>query len=432
MAQKPTILIISQVYVPDPASVGQHMHDAAAELARRGHRVVVYCSRAGYDDPSKKYPWRETRDGVTVRRLPLSSFGKSSILVRLLAQTIFMWQATVLGQFCGLFKGGLKAVLVSTSPPMASLAGWWISILRRAPVTFWAMDLNPDQMIAMGKITERSLPAHLFNFLNRRILKRSRAVVALDRFMAERLNRKRDVSAKLSIQPPWPHEGHLEVVAHSDNPFRQTHRLDGKFVVMYSGNHAPSNPLTTLLAAAERLKDDPRFVFMFIGGGLLKKDVEAAIAAGAANIRSLPYQPMSDLKYSLSAADVHVVSIGNDVVGIVHPCKVYGAMAVARPVLSFGPRPSHVSDLVDRYDIGWSVQHGDVDGAVAAILDIADTAERDPARLGEMGRRAKDAIDTTYSKAALCGMFCDVVEGKRFGPAASVDAGATLQPAASA
>ena len=48
MAKRPTILIISQVYVPDPASVGQHMHDAAAELARRGHRVVVYCSRAGY------------------------------------------------------------------------------------------------------------------------------------------------------------------------------------------------------------------------------------------------------------------------------------------------------------------------------------------------------------------------------------------------
>lgn len=428
----PTILIISQVYVPDPASVGQHMHDAAAELVRRGNRVVVYCSRAGYDDPTKKYPWKETRDGVTIRRLPLSSFGKKSILVRLLAQTIFMYQANFLGQFCAVFKGGpkkngLKAILVSTSPPMASISGWWISILRRAPVTFWAMDLNPDQMIAMGKITERSPSARFFNFLNRRILKRSRGVVALDRFMADRLNRKLPASAslpaKLSIQPPWPHEGHLDIIAHADNPFRKAHNLDGKFVVMYSGNHAPSNPLTTLLAAAERLKDDPRFVFMFIGGGLLKKDVEAAIAAGTANIRSLPYQPMSELKYSLSAADVHVVSIGNDVVGIVHPCKVYGAMAVARPILSFGPRPSHVSDLVERYDIGWSVEHGDVQGAVRAILDIADTAQRDPTRLAAMGQRAKSAIDTTYSKATLCGLFCDVVEGKLIGPSASVDAG---------
>lgn len=428
----PTILVISQVYVPDPASVGQHIHDAAAELARRGNRVVVYCSRAGYDDPKKKYPWKETRDGVIIRRLPLSSFGKSSILVRLLAQTIFMKQATFLGQFCaalrgGPGKGGLKAILVSTSPPMASIGAWWISIIRRAPVAFWAMDLNPDQMIAMGKLTERSLPARLFNFLNRRILKRARAVVALDRFMAERLNRKVPASvnlpAKLSIQPPWPHEGHLDLVAHADNPFRKAHGLDGKFVVMYSGNHAPSNPLGTLLDAAARLKDDPRFVFMFIGGGLLKKDVEAAMAAGTANIRSLPYQPMSDLKYSLSAADVHVVSIGNDVVGIVHPCKVYGAMAVARPILFFGPRPSHVSDLIDKYDIGWSVEHGDADGAVRAIRDIAATADRDPQRLGAMGDRARRAIDTTYSKAALCAMFCDVVEGKVIGPAASVGAG---------
>lgn len=429
MPNQPTILVISQVYVPDPASVGQHMHDAAAELARRGHRVVVYCSRAGYDDPSKKYPWKETREGVTIRRLPLSSFGKSSILIRLLAQSLFMWQATTLGQFCAAFKGGpkkngLKAILVSTSPPMASIGAWWISILRRAPVTFWAMDLNPDQMIAMGKITENSLPARLFNFLNRRILKRSRGVVALDRFMAERLNRKVPASvnldAKMSIQPPWPHEGHVEVVAHADNPFRKAHGLDGKFVVMYSGNHAPSNPLKTLLDAAARLKDDPRFVFMFIGGGLLKKDVEAAIAAGATNIRSLPYQPMSELKYSLSAADVHVVSIGNDVVGIVHPCKVYGAMAVARPILFFGPKPSHVSDLIDNFDIGWSVEHGDVDGAEGALNGLADLAANEPESLAAMGARAKQAVETTYSKAALMAMFCDVVEGKVLGPAGSV------------
>ncbi len=66
-----SFLIISQVYVPDPASVGQHIADAAAEMARRGYRVIVYASARGYDDPSKVYPRRETLNGVDVRRLPL-------------------------------------------------------------------------------------------------------------------------------------------------------------------------------------------------------------------------------------------------------------------------------------------------------------------------------------------------------------------------
>ena len=94
-----TFLIISQVYVPDPASVGQHVADAAAEMARRGYRVIVYASARGYDDPSTKYPKHQILNGVEVRRLPMSSFGKSSIAVRVIAQSIFLAQALVRALF---------------------------------------------------------------------------------------------------------------------------------------------------------------------------------------------------------------------------------------------------------------------------------------------------------------------------------------------
>jgi len=398
-----TILVISQVYVPDPASVGQHMHDAAAELAKRGYRVVVYASARGYDDPTKKYPARQTLDGVTVRRLPLSSFGKKSIKIRLLAQFIFLAQVVLRG----LFTRGLKGIIVSTSPPMAGAAAVAVRAVRRAPITFWAMDLNPDQMIALGMITEHSLPARVFDTINRMLLKRTRAVVALDRFMLERLNRKVDVTDRAAVFPPWPHEDSVEPVDHADNVFRHEHGLDDKFVVMYSGNHSIANPIRTVIEAASGLRGRDDIVFMFIGGGLQKQEVEAAIADGATNIRSLPYQPIESLRYSLSAADVHVVTVGDEVVGIVHPCKIYGAMAVARPVLTFGPERCHLSDLVDRFDLGSHIPHGDVDGAVAAIESLAAA---DPAERAAMGGRARRAITEQLGKPALCGRFGDVVE----------------------
>src|SRR5262249_17042140 len=162
-------------YVPDPASVGQHIADAAAEMARRGFRVIVYASARGYDDPGKRYPSRETRDGVEIRRLPLSSFGKSSITVRLIAQWIFLRQAIVRG----LFTRSLAALMVSTSPPFAGVAGVVIGFFRRCRVVYWVMDLNPDQMIAMGMITEQSLRARVFRAFNRAILRRADEVVAL-------------------------------------------------------------------------------------------------------------------------------------------------------------------------------------------------------------------------------------------------------------
>ena len=144
-------MILCQVYVPDPAAVGQQVADAAEEMERRGYAVVVYTSARGYDDPSRKYPSRETRNGVEVRRLPLSSFGKSSIPVRLVAQVLFLVQATARA----LLTRGLCGVVVSTSPPFCGAAGVVVSRLRGVPLKYWVMDLNPDQMVAMGKLGPR-------------------------------------------------------------------------------------------------------------------------------------------------------------------------------------------------------------------------------------------------------------------------------------
>ena len=408
MPKRPTtFLIISQVYVPDPASVGQHIADAAAEMARRGYRVVVYASARGYDDPSRKYAKHEVLHGVEVRRLPMSSFGKSSIAARLIAQSIFLAQALARG----IFTRRLGGVMVSTSPPFCGVAGAIISRLRGVPLKLWLMDLNPDQMIAMGKIGPRSMPVRVFDWINRMTYRQSRDVVVLDRFMLERANRKVDITKKAAVMPPWPHDDELQQIPHAENPFRQRNELGdgagGKFVVMYSGNHSPANPLATLLDAAERLQDDPRFVFMCIGGGAGKKEVDDRVARGVRNIHSLPYQRLSEIKYSLSAADVHVVSVGNDVVGIVHPCKVYGAMAASRPILLVGPNPCHVSDLIEKHQIGWHIAHGDVDGALRVLREMVEMPRE---RLDEMGRKAAEVIQTSLSKSVLCGVYCDVME----------------------
>lgn len=401
---KPTFLIISQVYIPDPASVGQHIADAAAEMVKRGYRVIVYASARGYDDPSKKYSSRETLHGVDVRRLPLSSLGKSSIAIRLVAQWIFLIQAMVRG----LFTRNLAGIMVSTSPPFCGFAGAVIATLRGVPVKYWLMDLNPDQMVAMGKLKQTSLPVKIFDWFNRVILRRSSDIVVLDRFMLERVIKKGvAVEAKTAIMPPWPHEDELARIAHAENPFRKKQNLDGQFVIMYSGNHSPANPIKTILDAAERFQGDPSIVFMCIGGGGGKKEVEDKVAKGIKNIRSLPYQPLNEIKYSLSAADVHIVSVGPGVVGIVHPCKVYGAMAVSRPILLLGPNPCHVSDLIDQHKIGWHIAHGDVDGAERVIKQIVATPREE---LDAMGRRAAEVIRTQLSKNILQTKFCDVLQ----------------------
>jgi hypothetical protein len=398
-----TVLIITQVYVPDPASVGQHVADVAKEMVRRGWRVVVYTSARGYDDPSQRYPSRETLDGVDVRRLPLSSFGKRSIPIRLLAQACFMVQAIARG----LFTRRLGLVLVSTSPPFAGIGGAMLSWLRRVPLVWWVMDLNPDQMVASGKLSPRSAVARVFDWMNRVTLRRSRAVVVLDRFMRERVLAKLHVPEKIHVLPPWPHEDVLQAVPSRPNAFRDEQGFGDAFVVMYSGNHGIQNPLTTLLEAARLLEEREDLLFVFIGGGAGKIDVDRRIAEGARNIRSLPFQPLSRIGTSLSAADVHVVSLANEAAGVIHPCKIYGAMAIGRPVLFFGPEASHVGDIFQVGDIGRVVAHGDVQAAVAAIREFVsmggDSREA-------MGRRATEIASESFSSAGLLARFCDILD----------------------
>lgn len=403
-SSKPVLLILSQVYVPDPAAVGQHIADVAEEMVRRGWRVVVYTSRRGYDDPTRIFPARELLQGVEVRRLPLSSFGKQSIPVRLVGQSLFMAQAVMRS----LFMSRVDSVLVSTSPPFAGIGGSIISFLRRSPLTWWVMDINPDQMITSGRLAATSLIARCFDAMNRVTLRSASRVVVLDRFMRDRILAKRDVREKMAVIGPWAHEDRLEPLPHDANPFRQQHGLSGKVVVMYSGNHGFSTPLSTLLAAADRLVSIPNLMFVFIGGGVIKTEIDALVARKRPpNILSLPYQPIDSIRYSLSAADVHVVSIANEAVGVIHPCKIYGAMAVGRPVIALGPRDSHAADIVTQERIGWACEHGDVEGLVATLREIASMPQ---GTLQEMGKRSTAAIRDHYSRRNALDAVCELIE----------------------
>jgi hypothetical protein len=290
---------------------------------------------------------------------------------------------------------------------MIGVAASLVGLVRRVPVAYWAMDLNPDQLLALGKIKPGGLLARFLELANRFILKRASLVVALDRFMLERLEGRRglDLHGKTRIIAPWPHEDHIESVDRAANPFRLKHDLSDKFVIMYSGNHSPSNPLTTLLEASASFRDQPEVRFLFVGGGIAKRQVEEfARAHQLDNIISLPYQPLAELGHSLSAADVHVVSLGEAMAGIIHPCKVYGAMAVGRPIIYFGPDASHISDLLAEHRIGWSIKHGDVAGAIAGIKEAISTPRGD---LDQMGARAATTLAAQFTQSRLCGEFCD-------------------------
>lgn len=403
-----TFLVLSATFPPDAPAVGQHMADVGEAMASRGWRVVAVASERAYDDPSRRFPRRERLRGMEVIRVPLASFGKGSLAARAVGMAFFLAQALR----HALFTPRLGAIIVSTSPPLCGLVAACARLVRGVPYTYWMMDLNPDQAVALGKVRAGSALVRTFDALQKFILRHASAVVVLDRFMAERLRRKFDPGRRLRVIPPWAHEEPEESLAHERNAFRAEHVPPGAFCVMYSGNHGYSTPVAEIMGAADLLgrgdAEDRRAVFMFVGGGVRKAEVDArAGRAGAENVRSLPYQPLERLRESLSAADVHLVTMDAHVVGMVHPCKIYGAMGVGRPVLLVGPPECHAADILNEGDVGWRAE-----GASAGqIAEAVRAAMRTPAsRREEMGRRARGLVAARYARAASLGALCDEIE----------------------
>ena len=374
-------LLLNQTFYPDVASTAQHLADLAAALAARGHEVTVIAARRAYDDPQTRFPKHEFWRGVRIVRVNSSGFGKSAKWRRVIDFATFV----ILSCFRAICLGPRDVVVALTSPPLISLLGLALARLWRSRFVYWVMDLNPDEAVAAGWLAAGSLPTSLLESASRLSLNNANQIFALDRFMANRLLQKGIRSERITVLPPWSHDPEVRFDAAGRERFRRRHGLQGKFVVMHSGNHSPCHPLDTVIEATRRLADRDDVVFCFIGGGSELRRIRRLFAGASSshdpenshwegrNVLCLPYQPLSELSASLSAADLHLVLHGNEFIGIVHPCKIYNILRLATPLVYIGPDPSPISDILSEANgelLSASIRHGDVDGLVRRIQEF--------------------------------------------------------------
>jgi hypothetical protein len=179
---------------------------------------------------------------------------------------------------------------------------------------------------------------------------------------------------------------------------------------MYSGNHSPCHPLDTILEAAKQLAGNREMAFLFVGGGSRFAQVrQFAIEHSLSNIVCLPYQPMDQLAGTLSAADLHLVVMGNAFVGIVHPCKVYNILRVGSPLLYIGPQPSHISEILQTLNgempCAWA-RHGEVDRVVEHIVASKK-------RMVQLNEERGVSLSKRFSKEVLLPQLVATLEGGR-------------------
>jgi|UniRef100_UPI0037841F70 colanic acid biosynthesis glycosyl transferase WcaI len=397
------VLLLNQCFHPDHVATAQHLTDLALELVKCGHEVTVVASSRGYDDPSIRYPVRETWQGINIRRIWTPGLGKKAKWRRLIDFAMFWGNAKRI-----LFFLPRQDVTVClTSPPLISTLGTAVAKLKGGAVVPWVMDLNPDEAVAAGWLKAGGIVERALTFIQSWSFRQASRIIALDRFMAERLKAKGVREDVIHTDAPWSHDQAVCYDPAAREAFRAEHGLTGKFIVMYSGNHSPCHPLDGVLAAADELKSEPRLHFLFVGGGSEFKKVQAfAKERALKNITCLPYQPMEKLSGSLSSADLHLVVMGEPFVGIVHPCKIYNILTLGIPFLFIGPDQSHGADLARRLNDplhARTARNGDTREIVAQIRSAIQLGPR-PVNV------AAQALGAEFSQSLLCPRLVRIIE----------------------
>jgi len=356
------IVIFCQVFYPDPSSVGQHMFDLAFELAKK-NSVTVITSRNNSNNFNETYSDNETYKNIKIKRYRNLFGNKKIFFLRFLNQIIFSFQILVYG-----IINNFDKLIITTNPIFSSIVGSAIYFFKRSKIYYWVMDINPDEAIA-SKVVKKSIFTNIIDFFNSYILKNSKHVFTLDKYMLKNI-KKKNPQVKATVIPPWPHENVLSK-KNKKNRFKERYKLENKFVIMYSGNQTFINPLESFLKIAKKLDSDNKFKSIIIGNGNLhQKIIEFKNKFNLKNLLILDYLPIKDIKFSLNSANLHVVTLGNKMKGIIHPCKIYNLIVLKKPILYFGPKKSHISDIIERFKIGLSFRHSEVEKAEKAIINL--------------------------------------------------------------
>ena len=172
--------------------------------------------------------------------------------------------------------------------------------------------------------------------------------------------------------------------------------LEERFVVGYSGNLGRAHEFRTILAAAEQLRDQSHILFLMIGGGKGFDELSREVANRQLQnlFRFMPYQDRAHLKYSLSAPDIHWLSLRPEVEGLIVPSKFYGITAAGRPTVVIGARDGEIARLVREHGCGLVVARDDASTLVRSL----STLSSDHGAVQLMGLRAREMLEARFSR----------------------------------
>jgi colanic acid biosynthesis glycosyl transferase WcaI len=378
------ILIVSQYFWPENFRI----NDLTQELVKRGHSVAVLTGIPNYPggrvfDAYRENP-KEFRhyDGAKVWRVPMLARGHG-------ATRLFLnYLSFVVGAcLCGPWRlRGQQADVIfvfEPSPVTVGLPAILLGRIKHAPVVFWALDLWPETLAAIGVVRSPTVlgwVGHMVKFIYERctlVLGQSRGFLAsIAKFCSD--------TQKIRYFPSWAEDvfSQADLVPAPEVPARQ-----GVFNVLFAGNIGEAQDLPAVLDAAESLKHNAAIRWLIVGDGRksdwLREEVARRGLQGC--VLLLGRFPVERMPSFYVHADALLVSLKKDpVFSMTIPGKVQSYLMAGIPLV--GMLDGEGAKVIAEANAGLVCAAGDSGGLATAVLEMAAMSADQRHQLGANGR----------------------------------------------
>jgi colanic acid biosynthesis glycosyl transferase WcaI len=397
------ILLISQYFYPEMISTGHILTELLLQLSTNEVKSSVICAQPTYYS-------RDIIDqhinyhGINIIRTSNTQYDKDSVKGKVFNSTSFF----ALSLFSALRINKYSTLIIVTNPPFLGAIGSIIKIFRKCRFILIIHDHYPDIAVNAGYLNKLSPIVTFWNMLNRWIFLNASFIVTLGRDVKQLIKEQlpSDHKHKVVYIPNWADPSVIRPVAFEENSFIKEIGLLEKFVVQYSGNMGLTHDMETIIEAANELRNQDKVHFLLIGdGGKRTKIANMVKNYRLKNVTLLPYQPRENLKNSLSASHVSLISQEYSSKGLSVPSKLYGIMASGRPAIAIVPEDSEVALTLKEYEFGIVTPPKDVTGLVRSINWLMHHEEERTS----MGARAHKAFLDNFTVACCAEKYLELI-----------------------
>lgn len=395
------VLFLTPYYPPEVGAPQNRISETATRLVAHGHRVTVLTTLPNY--PSGVVPpeyrrggrRQETLDGVAVVRVWSYISPNKGFLRRILSQLSFGYLAHRLGRRALKEHDRPDVVIVESPPLFDAVAGRKLARRARAPYIFTVADIWPESAVQLGAL-HNPLLIWLAERQEWNAYQRAGAVWAVTAGIRQQL-----VDRGLSPERVFLLPNGVDTTRFRPRPAAEARAAlgwDDRFTVLYAGTMGMAHGLTTLLDAAEILRDRGDIRLVLIGEGAAKADLIAdAQRRGLTNVTFLDAQPHARMPQIICAADACLASLRKvPLFEGALPSKMYEAMACARPLLL--AVDGEARRVIER-DAGAAlyVEPENAEALARGILALRN----DPTLAGRLGRGGRAYVEEHFDRDKL-------------------------------